>query len=388
MVESKVEISANSFYQAGKRQVEVFSEEISKFFARISSFSIVDQIKPRILPFSPVYRLLKWHASRNYLESIQKYAPKNFEFLKGLADSSEHNLADFLLVSSANLYLMRSIYYSRKLLNRNLLPLMPETGDFCSCLMGRDEDGNPFLFKNLDFMGDLETTIFIRDLKVEGSQRIISQAFQMMPHVIQGMNDSGLVMSLNNTYGMNKPVPGIPISIAISEVLLDSKNTEEAIVQITKMPIANSGVVNVIDSNGDFASIEISNGEYEVIRRRQKEKTRIYTNFFKSKKMKAVDRHRFIELATSPSERDLNWKQSADSRYEQINNYISSNIINPTNLMELSRFCGNFDKPNNKTVCMEGLTCTIASAVFFPKSRKAYLTKGNPRRESFQEYEL
>ncbi|MFW5703076.1 MAG: C45 family autoproteolytic acyltransferase/hydrolase [Candidatus Dojkabacteria bacterium] len=387
MANKTITIKEDTFFNAGKKQGNYFQEELDYFFENIQQLSIVKQIKPNFLPFKPVYNLLKWHAKMSVLKHVKDYAPKNFEYLSGLSESTGKSIADYLLISCANLYLMRSVYYSRRILYPILVPMLPDQGDFCSCVMGFDDDEDPFLFKNLDYMKDLEGSIFIRDLNVDGSYRLISQSFIMMPQVIQGMNEKGLTISLNNGYGLNKPSRGVPISIALTEALYDCKDTESAINFLSQIPIANSGIINIIDQKGVSASIEVSGEIVKVSPKNKGEKFRIYTNFFLTNELKQVDRYKFVSQTKKPSAKDTKWKESADSRFDQIEKFLEkSDGLKIDNLKLLSQYCGGAKTPSPNTVCMDGVNATLASSVYYPTQGKIYLTKGNPLNNKFMEF--
>ena len=121
----------------------------------------------------------------------------------------------------------------------------------CSNAVWLGKDG-PALVRNYDFSLDIVTNRF--ESTAWFGREVISKAQRPWGGCLDGMNEDGLVASL--TFG-GSPAQGrgFAIILMLRYVLETCRNVREAVAALTRIPIAQSQNVTLLDETGSFATL-------------------------------------------------------------------------------------------------------------------------------------
>jgi len=118
-------------------------------------------------------------------------------------------------------------------------------------------NGGPALVRNMDFPLDLITDRF--ELTCWSGRRVIGKGQRPWGGCLDGMNEDGLVASLTAGGGRGQG-PGFSIILMLRYVLETCCRVEEAITALSRIPIAQSQNVTLLDRSGDYATLFLGPG--------------------------------------------------------------------------------------------------------------------------------
>jgi predicted choloylglycine hydrolase len=113
-------------------------------------------------------------------------------------------------------------------------------------------DGGPALVRNYDFPLDAVSDRF--ELTAWSGHRVIAKAQRPWGGCLDGMNDDGLVASLTDG-GSRAQGPGFSVILVLRYVLETCSSVDQAIVALSRIPIATSQNVTVLDQTGQYATM-------------------------------------------------------------------------------------------------------------------------------------
>jgi len=113
-------------------------------------------------------------------------------------------------------------------------------------------DGGPALVRNYDYPLDIVSDRF--ELTAWSGHRVIAKAQRPWGGCLDGMNEDGLVAS--QTAG-GSPAQGLGFSVilVLRYVLETCRNVDQAIAALSRIPIALSQNVTLLDRTGQFATV-------------------------------------------------------------------------------------------------------------------------------------
>jgi predicted choloylglycine hydrolase len=118
-------------------------------------------------------------------------------------------------------------------------------------------DGGPVLVRNYDYRLDVISDRF--ELTRWAERRVIAKAQRPWGGCLDGMNDEGLVASLTAGGGQGQGL-GFSIILILRYVLETCKAVDEAIAALSRIPVALSQNVTLLDRSGNHASIFLGPG--------------------------------------------------------------------------------------------------------------------------------
>jgi predicted choloylglycine hydrolase len=113
-------------------------------------------------------------------------------------------------------------------------------------------DGGPALVRNYDFALDIVSDRF--EATSWSGRKVIAKAQRPWGGCLDGMNEDGLVVS--NTFGGSAAKGrGFSIILMLRYVLETCRRVDEAITALSRIPIAQSHNVTLLDSSGAYATL-------------------------------------------------------------------------------------------------------------------------------------
>jgi len=113
-------------------------------------------------------------------------------------------------------------------------------------------DGGPALIRNMDFPLDMITDRF--ELTAWSGRRVIAKAQRPWGGCLDGMNEDGLVASLT-AGGRQSQGLGFSVTLMLRYVLETCSRVDEAIAALSRIPIALSQNVTLLDRTGAYATL-------------------------------------------------------------------------------------------------------------------------------------
>lgn len=113
-------------------------------------------------------------------------------------------------------------------------------------------DGGPALVRNMDFSLDMVTDRF--ELSSWSGRRVIAKAQRPWGGCLDGMNEDGLVASLTLGGSFAQGL-GFSIILMLRYVLETCRRADEAIVVLSRIPVALSHNVTLLDRSGAYATL-------------------------------------------------------------------------------------------------------------------------------------
>jgi len=113
-------------------------------------------------------------------------------------------------------------------------------------------DGGPALVRNYDYPLDIVSDRF--ELTAWSGHRVIAKAQRPWGGCLDGMNEDGLVVSLT-TGGSPAQGLGFSVILVLRYVLETCRNVDQAIAALSRIPIALSQNVTLLDRTGQFATV-------------------------------------------------------------------------------------------------------------------------------------
>jgi predicted choloylglycine hydrolase len=118
-------------------------------------------------------------------------------------------------------------------------------------------EGGPALVRNYDYPLEIVSDRF--EMTCWFGRRVIAKAQRPWGGCLDGMNESGLVASL--TFGGNrKQGRGFSIILMLRYVLETCRNVTEAIATLSRLPVALSQNVTLLDRTGAYATLFLGPG--------------------------------------------------------------------------------------------------------------------------------
>jgi len=113
-------------------------------------------------------------------------------------------------------------------------------------------EGGPALVRNMDFPLDAITDRF--ELTSWSGRRVIAKAQRPWGGCLDGMNEDGLVASLTAGGGRSQGL-GFSVILMLRYVLETCSRVEEAVAALSRIPIALSQNVTLLDRSGAYATL-------------------------------------------------------------------------------------------------------------------------------------
>ena len=277
----------------------------------------------------------------------ESYYPEIFEEISGIADGQK--------VSFNTLAMILFSMYCFEIKNK------------CTCFAFTDGD-NIIFGRNSDFLKKLEKLNMNCLYRLDNVYAFNGNttAFVQME---DGVNEQGFAAGLTFVYPHIRK-PGLNAGMLIRYLLEKCKTTEEALIELHRLPIASAQTITLADRKSDIAVVECNSEKIIVIRPKENENFVAATNNFNSNEMK---------LFRNPGIDD--WY--SDKRYNTVCNALKGNK---------GKYSLNFAE--DILTGKYGFTCqydrklgadTIWSVVYDLNNNRVYRAEGNPLRRAFKE---
>ena len=219
---------------------------------------------------------------------------------------------------------------------------------FAACSQAIMDTSEPVLIRNYDYSPRLFDGLILNS---RWNERSVIGMADCMSGLVDGMNESGLVVSL--AFGGRKQVgPGFGIGLIQRYVLETCDSVNQAVKALQRLPLQISYNVALLDSSGNYATLALSPDNDPVVSNHQ-----VSTNH------QGTDRWvKYTEMIES------------DSRYQYLTDLLSTDAITATSLvsafLEPPLFRDSFDSGYG----------TLYTAAYFPARKEVhYLWKGQCR---------
>jgi predicted choloylglycine hydrolase len=125
-------------------------------------------------------------------------------------------------------------------------------------------EGGPALVRNMDFPLDMITERF--ELTAWSGKRVMAKAQRPWGGCLDGMNEDGLVASLTAGGGQSQGL-GFSVILMLRYVLETCRRVDEAVEALSRIPIALSQNVTLLDRSGAYATVFLGPDRAPVVSR-------------------------------------------------------------------------------------------------------------------------
>jgi len=241
----------------------------------------------------------------------------------------------------------------------------------CSGFMARDSataGGRLLVGRNFDFFGQgvwdpNNALIFVRP---DGGQKYCWIGALGVPGSGQGMNESGIIISLHTKFQRDVHLTGTPLFVILTGILEKCENLDHAIRELTSRPRMCGLSLFVVDSrNRDAAVIGFSSNNYEVVR--PEKDVLVRCNHYVTGEMKKLE----IDV--------YQWMLHTKSRFNRIHEMIEEKrgALAPEDIPAIMADCTDYwEKRKRLAGCIVGATNNAQSVALSPDEDSMWLGNG------------
>ena len=257
-------------------------------------------------------------------------------------------------------------------------------------IMPEKFSGNePVLIKNFDFIETFRVFNMIRHSVPKRGIESFEMGLAPMCGTHMGMNRAGLSITYNYGFSRENPMPRIPVTCLIQLCLERFERTEEAINFFLNRHFPNGAILLVCDKDSRMAAIEGS-PSHKAMRYPDRNGFLVCTNRFMSGEMQdaGIPKNAMFSETMPYGLEKVRVHESNEKRAERLHRLFGS-VRKVSEDLLIKALCdhGEENKPGDGTVCRHfPLFHTTASAILFPKTRRAYFLIGSPCKNVFHKY--
>lgn len=200
--------------------------------------------------FKGLLRIKGWTMHLGDLANIQRYAPTQWERLKGIADGLGVDLSLMLGLSSIESW-SASFQF---VLGCTSLAIGP----------ARSKTGAPLLGYNHDFPNFFKEHLFIRRSKPQEGFASIQLTYPLLPGSIAGVNSQGVAITLNHAFSMEPSNKGIHPTMLVQEALDHCRDANQVKEIFAQAKFACGSMVTVLDKKGTAYALELARSRFGV----------------------------------------------------------------------------------------------------------------------------
>lgn len=192
-------------------------------------------------PFYYVFGQLLARGGRKMLKTIASEMPNQYDKIEGMGEGygvTAEKMAQILYFES----------FSGDCRNDMGVPKI-NPPSCCAGIVVKEDQG--FLIKNFDFPHELQEYQNVRYVHLTGNcgYSYVSMGISAVPHVISGLNEKGLAISLNSGYSSDILHSAIPSGVICQEIMETCKTVEEAKEILMKIPLSAGWIFLLFDRN-------------------------------------------------------------------------------------------------------------------------------------------
>jgi predicted choloylglycine hydrolase len=301
--------------------------------------------------FCPTFKLTKekYEFAERCLNEYKKYFPNVLDEIMGIAEGNE--------VPVETLYAILFCMYCFELDNR------------CTCFAFATEEEIVF-GRNSDFLVSLEKLYMNCLYKLNGCHGFNGNTTAFV-QIEDGVNERGLAVGLTFVYPHIRK-PGLNAGMLVRYLLENCQNTDEAVKELHRLPIASAQTITLADKTGNIAVVECNPEKVILIKPENGENFVATANNFNSEEMR---------IFRNPAIDD--WR--SDDRYNTVYNALISEKNNYSVEFAKSLLAGKYG-----FICQydrKSGADTVWSVVYDLKRDRIYRVEGNPSRKRFLEDE-
>jgi hypothetical protein len=361
-------ICSGTPFEMGAAQGRALRDKIHLGRRDLNKLDAFRNERPWWMPYKAFLRFAELKVTGMVAPGIARKFPEMLEKLKGIAQGAEVSMRTLYLLNGFE-SLMASVegrYYIQAALGG------------CSAIAIRGKcaaDGQPAIARNFDYLPVVVPFYTFRESRPANGLRALEFTTAPTAGTIDGMNEAGLCITYNYALAVDKPArhSGL-ISMAISEALQKFTTVAEAAEWIANRPRWGGGLLMLIDTSGDIASLELSSTCSELRRPANDDDYIFHTNCYASPKTCAVQvpLDAVFNRRAPRSLRGQRVLGSADCRRSRLAKLLpDSGPFDSAALSALLSDHGPDGQPTSDTVCMHGdYWNTTASLQWFPAERK------------------
>lgn len=358
-------------FEMGTAQGETFREDIHRSLETVETLEAVRLMKPRIVPHRLFLRFAEHRADR-FLKGVFSAVPNSSdERLRGIARGARVPLRRLALCCALEAVLS------------DLTPVTaPAVNAGCSALAvtrGASETGAPILAHNFDYLPLVQPYYFIRRSHPRDGLRSVELAVKPLAGAIDGVNETGLAITCNYAYAVDRGPQGPTITMHIAEALSRFACVDETVAYFRTAPRVGGGLLMLGDATGRIAALDVSNSRVEL---REAEHDRMFhTNRYCCPAMREVELSpAAVHNERSPlALRGRRVHQSAELRDARLRQLLHGrDAFDVDAVQRVMGDHGASGSPSADTICMHGdYWHTTASLQLLP-SRRALRASFSP----------
>lgn len=369
---------SGSHRDMGKQQGEALSGMIARGRKMLIESEEFNMARPAYLPRKMFLTLAQFGMWMKYSAHIQRYCPRQFERLLGIARGARVPPEYTLLLHAMEVEMNKVDY------------LMPGACTALGVRGTRALGGEPVIVKNFDYPEKFRELYIARLDAPAGRHRVLCSTAAPLAGNHDGVNEHGLVICYNYGYGQDEPRRNVPITLWVQEALETCRTTAEAVDLIKRGRRCGGALLMICDASGDLRTLEVSNTMAH--ERMPQHSVLINTNHYLDEMMARIDvpRDAVYTDRCVPPLRGVRCRESSEARYARALELLAAHDrIGDAELIAMASDHGAHGAPSDNTICRHSdYFSTTCSLVFYPARRAMKITHGNPCRSEFMEFSL
>ena len=362
----------------GRAQGEALAGLIRGARAFLLASEEIELARPRFLPGKWFLAAAQWGMWMKYTAHIQRYYPRQFERLMGIARGARVSPEFVMLLQAMEVEMNKVDYF------------MPGACSAVGVRGTRAAGGEPLVIKNFDYPDNFREMYVVREDAPVARNRVLCSTAAPLTGNHDGINEHGLVICYNYGYGQDEPRVHAPITLLVQEALETCRTTAEAASLITRSKRCGGALLLICDAGGDLCTLEMSNTLTR--HRAPQHSVVINTNHYLDDIMAKIDVPRdavYTSKVVRPL-RGVRCRESSEIRYARILELLAQNeTLDDQALINIFSDHGEQGVPSDNTICRHSnYFNTTATMVFYPTRRVMKIAHGNPCCSEYVEFEL
>ena len=242
-------VCAGNATERGFAQGQAMVESIRESAEAIHELEAFRLQRPWWLPYRAFVKLADYKAERALRAGLANELPEAWARLQAISQGSGVSLRRLALLNA----------------------LEPVLSDLSGCVtgleagcsavaVGCDRSGGhgAILAHNFDYLPLVQQFYCIRDERPDNGFRSLQFSIAPMVGVVDGINETGLAVTLNYAYATDRDRPAPTISMRLAEVLAQCRTVQDACDYLTHSYRWGSGLIMLADAHGATASLELT----------------------------------------------------------------------------------------------------------------------------------
>ncbi len=229
-------------YELGVMQGSYLANQILSSWSALLEFGAMHVKCPRWMPKALFARTLGFKAQSELRRTFEQF-PEFYERFRGIAEGCGISFWKLALLHYTEAL---GADAPRLLMGCTSIAVVPPRSD------------EPILAKNFDFVAEFEQFNILRKSLVRFGYSSVELTLAPLAGSHTGFNEAGLAVTYNYGVSREKPRRAPLITARVQDVLQHCALVQEAVPILRRKPNIASGIVTIIDAEGNCAAVELS----------------------------------------------------------------------------------------------------------------------------------